>query len=279
MSNQYGLVGTEGSVDIPRSSDYQHIIDSRFFGMNILYEQLYEPTPFKGDHSAKQIIYEHGLGYVPLVFTYEKQRQVQPFVTPSTVDSVFQWKMNNFIRADKKYLFMDDDRYSLYDTPPHLYFYIFGVNMEQNYLAPEVSSSTSQVYRKGDYGLKTAVEGKSVNSLNKQDFKIDSSMRSLELAIVAYGAGEDYTDPAFPGDTLHNFYADHNLGYPPVSFGALWLANAPGGGNSVGLVDVNFIDNNRAGFTGLFNNPPYTVICLKTPFQPAESPIKEINYG
>lgn len=279
----YGIVATENGVGIDNSADYQHVIDSRWLGLDVILEDDYELPPYDANNNLR-IVTEHNLGFTPFYLVFGK------YVTPSTdarkkMDNT--WVLLTDIYADSKTLFTTGGAfYNPTDSNNRvttMHCVIFSLPLDRNYTSPVLNPSDEAALADSDYGVQSVIDGRNVRSSNKSDFTIDTTMRAYGVSNVLYTTGTYAGTSA--GVPVYDYVCTHNLGYTPLAFAGKWgnsTTFGPGNGPYINLTyNLDEVNGTNAAVRGSFANASdkFSIVVLKSPLQPQNIPTTKVTYG
>lgn len=156
-------------------------------------------------------------------------------------------------------------------------YYIFRLNLQQNFTAPRIDGDTSPLPSVDDYQFKISKDGKSIDSTDMRDFSLHSGSRSPAVHMVNNGL------TSFdPSTSSRERTVSHNLGYVPTAFAFV----KPGAGSSVfgldnnsyyiipppvGISDAIYEVNQNTVYVNLYSatfgaNAEVSIVILKDPF-------------
>lgn len=180
MEDDYGLRVSLPGYDINKVVDYLQQFNSSW------------PLLKVHDTGVSNTTVDHNLGYVPF------------FITTNPGGGVDQFSHEGLSMSDTQ-LVRDSD-----STSDFRYF-IFRLNITENYTAPNIDGGTTKTDIDHDYGIKVSKPGASAESTDMRDFAIHSSTRSPAVHKVASG-------PMVEEDGDLYFEIEHGLPYTPLVF-------------------------------------------------------------
>lgn len=92
-------------------------------------------------------------------------------------------------------------------------YYIFRLNLQDNFTAPHIEGSTTQLPTVDTYQFKISREGKDTDSSDMRDFSLHSNSRSPAVHMVNNGL-----TTFNPSTSSRERTVSHNLGYVPTAF-------------------------------------------------------------
>lgn len=237
----FGAKGTLSGYDVETARDYLQSFNSSWPLLKVQQTGQYGGTV------------SHGLSYPPMFFVLTANGAINQYADYAVDSSVMV-------------------RNSGSGTPRY---YIFNLNLLENFEAPTVAGETAQAPVNKNFGFKVAKAGKSVYSQDMRDFSLHSGVKSPMLHKVDYG-------PLPVGGVLgYEKTISHNLGYTPTVF----VYMKPGS-NTFGLDPNRWIIVPTVSGTGNFalyevtnstvtvygdnfaltGSPEISVVILKDPF-------------
>lgn len=247
----FGIKVSQPGKDVQDSGD-----------MDMLFSSAW-PTPkilFNGRIRANigfspTIIVTHNLGYVPMFL---------PYVTKNGRNtSIFR----EILSADDKYIYYNAPGGPGTSGPIDIGLYIFDINIEVPYKAPEIDvGSSSSTGIDTDFGIKMTKKNKDISSSTLKDFILHSSTRSPLIHEVVAAS---LPDKALPASTTYTH--THSLPYSPMFLAYIQVLSTDG------ALRYNFA-NNFAGVVASGSTialtgdlytagiPKVSIVILKDPF-------------
>lgn len=185
MASNLGIKGSQIGYDVFSTRDYLQMFNSSWPHLKVSSTGVYSGSV------------GHGLGYVPF------------FLIASSADGRVSFNSGDSFSMDNVALQL----YSGSDTPRY---YIFRLDIEQNFTADTVDGTTSQGSIDTNRGFKLTKIGADINSTDMRNFSLHSStvaplvhmVRKVTMVNTGGGLGYEYT-------------LNHNLGYTPTAFAFL----------------------------------------------------------
>lgn len=200
MSEDFGVKVSQDGAGVLTAADFQLLFSSGWPALKIEKEGSYVITS-----AADQVIFEHNLGYVPAFFVCDYTSGYSTS-NPAT---------NNKIGINKRELKFFSAGGAI-NYPVKIYYYVFRLNIELNFTAPIVQQGMeSPKGGGGDFGIKIAKEGKSIDSNDLRDFVIHSGTQSPMIHQVAKDITIAKNSSA---QDVWAVVANHKLGYYPLFF-------------------------------------------------------------
>ncbi len=266
--SEFGFVATESGTSITASADYQHIIDSRFLGLQIIQE---------GDFTISDVtagtltVASHNLGYTPFWLVWAKRSVSGGYFLNPTKDN--DWNLDFNSKMDTQSLYINANAFEpafpgVDLLPPSLHYMIFSISIDKSYSSPEIQDISLENIKESKYGIEVAKPTKDVNSKDMRDFAINSRSRGFSVATIAYGGAFD------SASGLNKLTATHNLGYSPVVLSILRDSQGRASMNNY----LSHIDSQVAYLT-ISNPPPFSIVVLKNPIDPKELTVTQVSYG
>ena len=251
MTNKsHGIKVSQRDYDVRTAKDYKLEYSSSFPMMPII-----ASGEFDIGNNVGATIFTHNLGYVPMWLILHEDTGGSFGNGAAGQSHMVDNFLNNFFDMSTTALVHNGDGGA---TTVKGRYYIFGIDLEKDFTAPIIASSTEELDTTSDadlYGIKVAKDGKSVFSTDLRDFTIHSGTRSPMIHSV--------DSAQYPASAVT---IDHNLGYIPFPF-LFWEfnANAPNWqhipSQSVSVTSTQATFTNSSG--GSSDN--YSLVLLKEP--------------
>lgn len=187
MASDVGIKGSPSGYDVTNLQDYLQTFNSSWPHL-----KLSETAVFSSNVS-------HGLGYPPFYI-------ITSSAADFGADGRVQQLAGNSFAVDSTSL----TRFSGASTPRY---FIFRLDLTQDYTADTVSGNTTSGTRDDDFGFKLTKEGKDISSTDMRDFSLHSGTAAPLVHQVK--TGTMVNDGVGLG---WSFYLNHNLGYTPTVF-------------------------------------------------------------
>lgn len=190
MASNLGIKGSPSGYDVTDLQDYLQTFNSSWPHLKIS-----QTGVFSSDIS-------HGLGYPPFYIMCSSAADF------GADGRVYQFA-GNYFGVNSTTL----TRFSGSSTPRY---FIFRLDLTQNYTAEIISGSTTSGTRDTDFGFKLTKDGKDISSTDMRDFSLHSGTTAPLVHSVTHG-----TMTNTGGGLGWEFNAPHSLGYIPTAFAFL----------------------------------------------------------
>lgn len=207
-----GNIGAKASrinADVSTVSDDQLMYSSGWPSIKILHQGLVTV-----DAATSHTIVTHSLGYEPMFLVYRVSGATSEF---NSYGSIFDGSAVANIGTNSTELKYFASGFGSGDIS--FYYMVLDIPLLQNFSAdilnttPDVSAPIGE--GPGDYGIKVALDGGSVESTDLRDFAIHSAAGNLNVHAVGYGAATAAATTAPPPSLQYSL--SHSLGYEPLA--------------------------------------------------------------
>lgn len=243
-----GVKFAQIGADVTRAADYELHFSSQWPTVHVLKGGYFVNTIASGE-----VFYEHGLGFVPAFIPY----------TYDSTDGSYQIA-RTILAADERYIYF----YSggggggSGSAERHFGIFLFNINIENNFRAPQSNPTAAASADSAGYGLKLTDGIATVNSDNMQDYKVNTDGRAPLVHSVAFGVGTE----AGSTSVLRNFSYTHDLPYNPMFIPFVESSSHPGQYVNIS----NFAGVSTVGETITLHDLSQTqrasIVVLKDPF-------------
>lgn len=186
-----GIKVSQKTKDVKTCFDKDLLFSSSFPTLNIIAEG--DKTVSNAPFAPPEVIYEHGLGYIPAFAVY-----VVDANSRLSVSAVF----DSLISCDDTNIYWEGGRISGSQT---VHYIVFNWNLQTNYQSSIIGYSGDTSVVDNDFGIKISRSGNDINSCPTKDQVINSGGRTPIIHKSGYGRNGAFT----------NAEISHNLGYIP----------------------------------------------------------------
>lgn len=220
--------------------------------------------------SSRLKIVDHNLGYVP-AYWYVSNTNIQVTVnSPVPVDDTrAQWSGPVYFppTIDKTSLYYDPGN-NTDKGPNKFYYYIFALDIETPYLAPQIKSGGVIGPRNTKTVFKLAKQGKDISSTDLEDYVINSDARSpmihavQPLVLDSSGSATFYHNLGYIPMFFAYFRADGSLG-PVGALAGTWIQLSVNASQS----NTFKTDENKISYINGIAGDHISIVVLKDPFE------------
>lgn len=251
MGSDFGIKLAQPGHDVTTAGDQELLFSSSWPVLKIIYEGVF--SGLSSDNPL--ILVSHNLGYVPAFVAY-------------LPGSTYVLGGVN-VSADTKNIYWHPGGGGKAPFTVQVAIIVFDLNIEQNFVAPQIQVSTSaQAHGDDNFGIKLTKEGKDISSSDLRDYIIHSSSRGPMVHAVVNGLG----NAKGPVGTTKNFVYTHDLPYNPMFFAYMQVSDdkyflvstfaaIKTSGNQISIIAIN-------------SDKKASIVVLKDPFQIADNNLK-----
>lgn len=207
-----GNIGAKVSrinADVSTVSDDQLVYSSSWPSAKILFSGLATV-----DAGSSHTIVTHGLGYEPMFLIYRVSGATSEF---SSYGSIFDGSAVASVGVNSSELKYFASGFGSGNVS--FYYIVLDIPLLTDFTAdilntsPDLSAPIG--VGPGDYGIKVALDGRSVDSTDLRDFAVHSAAGNINVHRVGHGAATDAAITAAP--PAKQFSLSHSLGYEPLA--------------------------------------------------------------